>query len=386
MKRISLLILALTLSSLPQCNSDPDCAEGTAQIDSRCVSLDSLECQNTEQCPLRVHGDVECNANYICSYTCAEGFDDCDGDLQDGLSNGCESDLLSQQSCGGCDTSCGEEQYCTVNGQESRCANLSFSELDIAGQNTTQPLSQTLLLGTIHEDPDGNTLIQWMGKTDSIDGVVLYKFKTDHSLDWIKEIYDTTFSITPSDTVVDGDGNLWITGGFKGEDVNFAGQTLSSPASGANDFATNAFLVQFNVSTAEVNQAWAIGNSVYTRAVAISEDGQGNIYLAGSFSETWDVSTDIGLDSSNGPIFVMGLDNNATPLWARALPFDNLQDIVSDENRVYAIGFSDNNANFGVGETVKEPSATVLALNAQTGDSEWVYTDSLNTDDVESGT
>lgn len=59
-----------------------------------------------------------------CELTCADGFDDCDGDV----SNGCEAALDSATSCGACDRSCGGGT-CT----DGRCGAFVLATLPIAG-------------------------------------------------------------------------------------------------------------------------------------------------------------------------------------------------------------------------------------------------------------
>jgi hypothetical protein len=69
------------------------CEANTTATTTTCGSC-VLGCTNA-------HGSTLCNQG-VCAPTCASGFDDCDGDTD----NGCETDLSAAASCGACTTAC----------------------------------------------------------------------------------------------------------------------------------------------------------------------------------------------------------------------------------------------------------------------------------------
>lgn len=84
------------------CNgADEDC-DGSVDEDPATMS-----CSTTNAVPSCVAG--------ACSLSCAGGFDDCNSDVRDG----CEADLSSVSSCGGCGVRCGAALDCLGAGCES---------------------------------------------------------------------------------------------------------------------------------------------------------------------------------------------------------------------------------------------------------------------------
>ncbi|MFW6090070.1 MAG: hypothetical protein ACODAB_09975, partial [Gemmatimonadota bacterium] len=78
---------------------------------------DAGECGAASDCPSRPNVRVEC-VEASCVYTdCAEGFEDCNDTLDDG----CEADLASAATCGGCDTACETDELCDTTGDDAQC-------------------------------------------------------------------------------------------------------------------------------------------------------------------------------------------------------------------------------------------------------------------------
>ena len=92
------------------CNQDlSDGCEADLAVPAHCGS-----CSNP--CPTPAHATATC-ASGTCGYTCAAGWDDCDGNP----ANGCETDLLNDPTrCGSCANSCADPAYASptcLNGQ-----------------------------------------------------------------------------------------------------------------------------------------------------------------------------------------------------------------------------------------------------------------------------
>ncbi|HWA75133.1 MAG TPA: hypothetical protein VG937_22500 [Polyangiaceae bacterium] len=102
-------------------NGKPACSAGKCSIvcdagyddcddnsDTGCETAVDTDIDNCGGCGVACsneNGSTRC-VDGVCTPTCAQGFDDCDGDP----SNGCEADLHSSlDNCGGCDKPCGVE-------------------------------------------------------------------------------------------------------------------------------------------------------------------------------------------------------------------------------------------------------------------------------------
>ncbi len=150
---------------------------------------------------------------------------------------------------------------------------------------------------------------------------------------------------------VDGSGNTYSTGYFKGTDVNFnpAGSDLHS-SNGEYD----VFLVKYDsYGNFQWARTWGGTEDDYGRAVAT--DSLGDVYIAGYFNGT-DVNFDPGgsdLHSAVGgtDIFLSKFNSNGDFQWAKTWGGTDLDDawgIVADgSNNVYVSGkFLGENVNF----------------------------------------
>lgn len=90
------------------------CPEGQERCGDVCVDTRSEldHCGACDQvCSGGPNRSATCNEG-VCVTECAEGFEDCDGDPE----NGCEADLASPSHCGACGVSCRADQLCTEGG------------------------------------------------------------------------------------------------------------------------------------------------------------------------------------------------------------------------------------------------------------------------------
>lgn len=153
-------------------------------------------------------------------------------------------------------------------------------------------------------DKDGNTIIAGefngaltlgggtLGSFDSY-GMYVAKFDGSGAHVWSKGF--TTFNnIQLADVAVDPSGNVLLTGNFTGP-VDFGGGTLE--AVGNND----VFLVKFGSGGGHVFSERFGEPGSYPYARGVGADGEGNIYLAGSF--------DTSIDFGGGALVSMGTDD-----------------------------------------------------------------------------
>ncbi|HZO17020.1 MAG TPA: hypothetical protein VFB62_27275, partial [Polyangiaceae bacterium] len=117
--KIELLFLTMVAIATSGCSAinspdDPVEPSGSGGSTSNVTSTTSTSGGCTTDCPELPNATGECVAG-ACEYTCEAGFDDCDMDLGQAGSNGCEADLMSDPAhCGACPTMCAAGDLCTT--------------------------------------------------------------------------------------------------------------------------------------------------------------------------------------------------------------------------------------------------------------------------------
>ncbi len=91
-------------------NNDTTCPERTQLCDGQCVTVDVFSCLDCLPCPgVPQANALSCSADFECTYECARGRGDANGDLsQDPTSDGCECIIANggQEVCDGFDDDC----------------------------------------------------------------------------------------------------------------------------------------------------------------------------------------------------------------------------------------------------------------------------------------
>jgi len=158
------------------------------------------------------------------------------------------------------------------------------------------------------------------------------------------------------DVVVDGSGNVYMTGRFQGSNVDF------DPGVGTANLSSNGswdiFFAKYN-SGGEYQWAHSIGGSSIDYGRALAVDGSDNVYITGNFSGS-NVDFDPGAGttnlSSNGSndIFFAKYNSSGEYRWAHSIGGsgeDNGNGIVLDgSGNIYITGyFSGSNVDFDPG-------------------------------------
>jgi len=115
-----------------ECNGEDDDCDGSADEDFDFDS-DPRHCGSCNNaCPSDpAHASPSCSGGE-CRLACDAGFDDCDGDLE----NGCEADLGTAAACGACDVACEDPTpLCEADGDGFTCVDSCSSGRTLCGDS-----------------------------------------------------------------------------------------------------------------------------------------------------------------------------------------------------------------------------------------------------------
>ncbi len=191
------------------------------------------------------------------------------------------------------------------------------------------------LIGVFQDEVDfdpgpGTNVLESNGGSD----IFLSKFDPSGSLIWVRTWGgDPVASVLWEDEigceiVLDSSGSVYVTGGFRGEDVDFdpgPGSDLHDSVEYEGVYRTDAFLTKFD-SAGSFIWAKSWGGSMYDIGIGATVDEYDNIYITGFFQPTagW-----FGVDFDPGPendyhdtngwsdAFLSKFDSEGNHLWAR---------------------------------------------------------------------
>ena len=160
---------------------------------------------------------------------------------------------------------------------------------------------------------------------------------------WSKGLGGTSSDV-PYDVAVDGNGNIYVTGYFYSS-MSLGGTTITS--SGSADI----FLISFTPSGA-LRWAKAFGGTSYDYGYGVAVDGNGNVYITGTYrySASFGGSTLTSSNNSND-IFVASYDSTGKHRWSKG--FGNTSSdygfsVAADSSgNAYVTGYFYNSVNFG---------------------------------------
>lgn len=171
--------------------------------------------------------------------------------------------------------------------------------------------------GTIDFDPGtGTNNISTNGNLD----IFISKLDVNGDFVWAKSFGSTNADFGYSISV-DGSGNVYTTGGFRGT-VDFDPGTGTNNLVSTNTVQPDAFISKLDASG---NFVWAksFGGLGLDQGKSIHVDNVGNIYTTGEFVATVDFNPGAGTDNltSNGvgDVFISKLDANGDFVWAKGL-------------------------------------------------------------------
>lgn len=225
-----------------------------------------------------------------------------------------------------------------------------------------------------------NTILPDQGNHD----IYIAQYSSTGALNWIKTaggaLGDYAHAIA-----CDGTSSVYMAGEIEGEamPITFVGTTTTLNCVGDNDI----FLAKYDLSG---NLQWAkqAGWWHSEKALGITYDPTGNVYICGYFSDTTYFETNMILGYGEKDIFVAKYDMNGNFLWVRkagSAGRDEAKSIQCDAaGNVYVCGMYSNGAVFGT-QTLISPNGyfnAFLAKYAPDGTLTWVKTAGGDYDEV----
>lgn len=180
--------------------------------------------------------------------------------------------------------------------------------------------------------------------------IFVAKFDASGTHLWSKRFGDTGGDYG-NGVAVDGAGNVLVTGSFRGT-VDFGGGSLTS---GAN---ADIFVAKYDASGAHLwsNRFGYAGSTLYgsDSGESIAVDGSGNVVVTGYFSDTIDFGGGPLVSAGSADIFVAKFDPNGVHVWSRrsgsASPLDAGHDVTVDgSGNVLVTGDFEGTVDFGGG-------------------------------------
>ncbi len=254
------------------------------------------------------------------------------------------------------------------------------------GYGITTDNSGNVYVAGKYEEVNANfsgTLIPCAGNHDSY----LAKYTPSGALSWIR----TSGGITgdyATGVVTDGSNYVYIAGEIEGqnETIYFPGSSITLVCEGLNDI----FLAKYDLS-GTLQWARRAGGIDYEKALAITYDPAGNVYICGFYrGQATFGGTTVVNNAGNNDIFVAKYDASGTFLWvqnAGGSGRDEPKSMVCDAaGNVYICGLYSSGCAFG--STTLNTTGTLgfydafIAKYSPTGSLTWVKTAGGDYDDV----
>lgn len=180
----------------------------------------------------------------------------------------------------------------------------------------------------------------------------------DGALNWVNYVAGAGLNDRGNAVAIDAAGNVYVTGYFGNADTNF--NPNGAPAVPEHASSRDVFVVKY--TAAGVFQ-WvrAIGSTGSDVGNAIVVDGDGNVYVAGSFEGTVDFDADPDnavelISAGSDDIFILALTANGAFKWARSVggvESDQATGLALDEEgMLHVTGSFSSNVDFDPGDGV----------------------------------
>ncbi|NBB20587.1 hypothetical protein GVN20_14570 [Runella sp. CRIBMP] len=200
------------------------------------------------------------------------------------------------------------------------------------------------------------------------DDILIAKYTTDGNFQWVKSAGGTSGDFG-FDIAADSGGNVYVTGTYSGT-AFFDGTPLTSE--GTND----VFLAKYNTNG---GKEWvrSAGGSSIERGQAVAVDGNGNVYISGTFTETARFENKYATSSGVFDIFIAKYTSNGSIQWLRSAGgtnYESCEDIkVDTDGNVYLTGAFHTSAMFGGTTLFSIGYDDLYAVKYNTnGDFQWV--------------
>lgn len=220
---------------------------------------------------------------------------------------------------------------------------------DLAADNAQNIYHSGIFESTADLDPGAGTS---NFTSNGIWDMFIQKFDTSGNLTWVKRVGGPSYE-TPYSMVVDGNGNVNITGSFFASadfDPNAGTTTLTS--SGSSDI----FVQQLD-SNGDFSWAIQLGGTDADYAFGLDVDFQDNLYFTGFFEGSADFDPGSGIAGfaslGDQDIFVEKLDNAGNFQWVKRMGSNDTdvgEDITTDAlGNIYTTGYFQQFVDFDPG-------------------------------------
>lgn len=221
--------------------------------------------------------------------------------------------------------------------------------------------------------------------SEGANDIFLAKYNSAGQIQWVKS-WGNSGNDKALALVVSPSGDCFLTGYFTSS-VSFGGTTLNS--NGSRD----VFLLKTN-STGSVQWAKKAGGGGDDKSEGITLDINGNIYLAGCFTNSASFGNGVNVSNSgNYSGFIAKYNSNGTAQWAKSAGGGNdttqMRSVTIDNNdNIYVCGNFASTANFGNGNNLNSSgnADAFLSKYDPNGNIQWVTKAGGLDEDVAYGT
>jgi len=223
--------------------------------------------------------------------------------------------------------------------------------------------------GTINFNPLGTAMNYTL--PDTLAGLFVAKYNTDGICQWVIMLdaqCTSVFTEGYATCDLDGNGNLYVAGNFRGTNINFnpLGTSTTLTSSGLTDI----FFAKYNTSDGALNWVKKIGGAAsdIVSPGALRCDNNGNPYFTGRLSGTGSVDFDPGAGTTNinnSALYLTTYDASGNLRYAVGMNSgagDGGHRVNFDSNNdVYITGWMNGTATFGsISRTANSTTADVF--------------------------
>ncbi len=213
------------------------------------------------------------------------------------------------------------------------------------------------------------------------DDILIAKYTTDGNFQWVKSAGGSGGDFG-FDIAADSGGNVYVTGTYSGT-AFFDGTPLTSEGT------VDMFLAKYNTNG---GKEWvrSAGGSSIERAQGVAVDGNGNVYISGTFMETVRFENKYVTSSGVFDIFIAKYSANGSVQWLRSAGGINYEDArgiaVDAAGSVYFTGYFNTSIMFGGTSLVSAGyNDLYVAKYSTNGDFEWATSAGGTNDDYGQG-